>query len=97
MPWLLIFLPFLLQYVPPKFANKYLNKVNGSIKIKDTDGRVWPVNLAWSGWCGIRKGWPAFSKDKDLKAGDICLFELIRTEGVLFKVSVLCHKHASLE
>ncbi|KAI9182213.1 hypothetical protein LWI28_023175 [Acer negundo] len=77
-------------YIPVKFARKYLSRDAKIIKLQVSDGREWPVQLFWrqNGSGDLVTGWPAFSKENNLEDGDVCLFELIRTDDFLLKVSV---------
>ncbi|KAL5858066.1 hypothetical protein ACOSQ3_005524 [Xanthoceras sorbifolium] len=82
-------------YVPSHFTQKHLIGRDAEfIKIQDHDGREWYMKLSFagrsgSGGCDIAHGWTAFSKDKNLKNGDICIFELIREKkNIVLKVSV---------
>ncbi|KAK0583296.1 hypothetical protein LWI29_035531 [Acer saccharum] len=78
-------------YMPLEFTDKYLHKNDASIKLKVSDGREWYVQLSRNrdrGWIYTQRGWNAFSKDMDLHPGDVCVFELIRMEYPLMKVSV---------
>ncbi|XP_052288120.1 B3 domain-containing transcription factor VRN1-like isoform X2 [Citrus sinensis] len=81
------------MYVPSKFSKKHLIRGTRSIKLQDSDGKEWPAQLTWSSGCGIKGGWPAFSKYKNLKQGHVCVFELIKAKDILLKVSI----HASSE
>ncbi|KAK1559972.1 hypothetical protein Q3G72_020682 [Acer saccharum] len=76
-------------YLPAKFANKYLTRDTKLIKLQASNGRKWPVQICWKrGGCNTQEGWAEFQDGMKLKAGDICLFELIRTEDLLLEVSV---------
>ncbi|KAL5788463.1 hypothetical protein ACOSP7_005412 [Xanthoceras sorbifolium] len=78
-------------FVPAKFANKYLTRdVHVKfIKLQTSDGREWPVQIIWKhNGVSLRKGWAEFSSNKKMKEGDICVFELVRMEDILLKVSV---------
>ncbi|KAK1560198.1 hypothetical protein Q3G72_023516 [Acer saccharum] len=80
------------MYVPFKFAKKYLISRDAElIKLHDRDGREWSVKFRnREGGCeggDFIHGWTKFTKDKNLKKGDICMFELIR-KNVVLKVSV---------
>ncbi|KAI9180318.1 hypothetical protein LWI28_003562 [Acer negundo] len=79
------------MYVPFEFAKEYLISRDAKlIKLQDRDGREWPVNFrkAVGGGGDFNGGWAKFSKDKNLKEGDICMFELIRKKNIVLKVSV---------
>ncbi|KAI9182689.1 hypothetical protein LWI28_027902 [Acer negundo] len=77
-------------YVPAEFASKYFSRDVKIIKLQVPDGREWPVQLFWrhNESVDIITGWSAFSKENNLEEGDVCLFELIRMEDFLLKVSV---------
>ncbi|KAL5790791.1 hypothetical protein ACOSQ2_005679 [Xanthoceras sorbifolium] len=81
------------MYVPYEFAVKYLSRDANFIKLRDQGGREWPVRVIWRD-CGgpfMRfkwKQWDEFSKEKNLEVGDIWLFEIIRKEDYLMKISV---------
>ncbi|KAK1560332.1 hypothetical protein Q3G72_025346 [Acer saccharum] len=79
------------MYVPFEFAKKYLISRDAKlIKLQDRDGREWPVNFrkAVVGGGDFIRGWAKFTKDKNLKEGDICMFELIKKKNIVLKVSV---------
>ncbi|KAK1560612.1 hypothetical protein Q3G72_028815 [Acer saccharum] len=76
-------------YLPAKFVNRYLTQDIKLIKLRASKGREWPVQIGWMyGGCNTMQGWTEFLKDTKLKAGDICVFELIRIEDLLLEVSV---------
>ncbi|KAI9182702.1 hypothetical protein LWI28_028032 [Acer negundo] len=77
------------MYLPAKFVNKYLTLDIERIKLQASNGRKWPVQICWKrGGCITQEGWTEFLDGMKLKAGDICLFELIRMEDLLLEVSV---------
>ncbi|KAK3195652.1 hypothetical protein Dsin_026962 [Dipteronia sinensis] len=80
------------MYVPFEFGKKYLTRDAKLVKLQDHDGREWSVKL-WNkrpkgGGGDFTHGWSAFAKDKNLKDGDICMFELISEKNIVLKVSV---------
>ena len=78
-----------MQYLPAKFVNRYLIRDIELIKIRASKGREWPVQIGWMyGGCNTMQGWTEFLNDAKLRVGDICVFELIRTEDLLLEVSV---------
>ncbi|KAH7575163.1 hypothetical protein JRO89_XS02G0056400 [Xanthoceras sorbifolium] len=78
-----------LVYMPANFVNKYLSQNAKCIKLQVSNGREWPVQIRWAhGRCNTQKGWTAFVKNMNLKAGDICLLELIRMDDLPLEVSV---------
>ncbi|KAL5788443.1 hypothetical protein ACOSP7_005392 [Xanthoceras sorbifolium] len=83
-------------YVPSQFTKKHLIGRDAEfIKLQDHDGREWCVKLGlyssrlgYSS-CDITHGWTTFSKERNLKNGDICIFELIgEKKNIVLKVSV---------
>lgn len=82
--------------MPVKFANKYWSKNTKFIKIRASHGREFLVDIAWrpAGGFDLARGWPEISKEEDLRKGDICVYELIRENDILLKLSVF---HANLE
>ncbi|KAJ4716407.1 B3 domain-containing transcription factor VRN1-like [Melia azedarach] len=86
------------MYAPATFANKYVSRSIQSAKLQDSCGREWPMKIYWrySGSAGfyLTKGWNEFSEINGIREGDICVFELIRMEDVLLKVSVF---HATID
>ncbi|KAK3195648.1 hypothetical protein Dsin_026958 [Dipteronia sinensis] len=77
-------------YLPAEFASKYFSRDAKIIKLQVSDGREWPVQLCWrhNEAVDFITGWTTFSKENNLEEGDVCLFELIRMEDILLKVSV---------
>ncbi|KAI9181271.1 hypothetical protein LWI28_013229 [Acer negundo] len=77
-------------YMPVEFAHKYLSRDIEVINLQVSEGREWPVQLAWRYWGGpdLTRGWARFLRDNSLKKDDICVFELTRMKDVLLKVSV---------
>ncbi|KAI9181512.1 hypothetical protein LWI28_015737 [Acer negundo] len=75
------------MHVPSAFGSKYFSKDSKVIKVQDSGGREWPLQLCWRRWFCI-KGWEAFYREKNLHKGDICICELIRVNEPLLKVSI---------
>ncbi|KAJ4716406.1 B3 domain-containing transcription factor VRN1-like [Melia azedarach] len=78
-------------YAPAAFG-KYVNRSLQFVKLQNACGRERRIKIhkksSNSDGFHFRKGWGEFSKNNDIHGGDICVFELIRTEDVLLKVSV---------
>ncbi|KAL5074221.1 hypothetical protein RYX36_013205 [Vicia faba] len=80
-------------YIPKEFGRKYLIDLdanNGDIHLRLLDGRVWPakyltrkVFINKERFEVISKGWRTFTKDNNLKVGDVCTFELFPTSTPL--------------
>jgi len=59
------------------------------VELEASDGRRWSVrcNKACRG-CNLGAGWIHFTRDNNLKAGDVCVFELIDANTYIMKVHV---------
>ncbi|XP_058191016.1 B3 domain-containing transcription factor VRN1-like isoform X1 [Rhododendron vialii] len=76
-------------HMPSSFAEKYLGGVSGFITLQASTGEKWPVRCMWSnGSAKLSKGWPEFVRDNVLEEGDVCVFELIKTEEIVLKVTI---------
>ena len=63
--------------------------------LKVQDGRTWSVKYSFRLYNGyvqarFKGGWRAFSQDNDLKVGDVCVFVLTKSVGILFEVHIFC-------
>ncbi|TXG61734.1 hypothetical protein EZV62_013097 [Acer yangbiense] len=74
--------------LPAKFTNRYMTQDAESIKIRAFNGREWLVRISWKDGCHVLQGWSKFLNDMKIKVGDICVFELIRSQDWLLEVSV---------
>ncbi|KAJ7982706.1 B3 domain-containing protein [Quillaja saponaria] len=75
-------------YVPADFTAKYMNTCEDSI-ILELDGKRWPACCYfWNSGKRIGTGWAAFKNDINLKAGDVCDFELIKGKKSILRVAV---------
>ncbi|KAF3972555.1 hypothetical protein CMV_003954 [Castanea mollissima] len=75
------------------FANKYLRKTNNDIILWVSDEGNWSIRVRFrESRTGTRaefcRGWKAFTEDNNLKVGDVCVFELINSIEVAFKVAI---------
>ncbi|XP_059455206.1 B3 domain-containing transcription factor VRN1-like [Corylus avellana] len=76
-------------YVPCGFAKKYLIG-HESVELQTSDGKHWHA------WCRNKCsspnarsiGWAQFCRDNNLEGGDVCVFELIKRNPVVLKVSI---------
>lgn len=77
-------------FIPIKFVNNYLCEVPKFIKVQASDGREWSIQTRYShtGALYLSGGWPGFVVDMNLDRGDICIFELIKMDDAIMKVSV---------
>ena len=74
--------------MPAEFSKKYLRR--RSIKLLDSTGKLWPltclINLSKN--VRLSRGWYEFIKEKHLKEGDVCVFELVQRGNVVLKVFI---------
>ncbi|KAE9448547.1 hypothetical protein C3L33_19569, partial [Rhododendron williamsianum] len=76
-------------HMPSSFAEKYLGGVSGFITLQVSDGEKWPVKCMWrDGSAKLSKGWPEFVRDNKLEEGDVCVFELIKVEDIVLRVTI---------
>ncbi|XP_050209776.1 B3 domain-containing transcription factor VRN1-like [Mercurialis annua] len=76
-------------YVPSEFAMKCSRKSTGNVRLQ-IGRRKWAVKLIinrFRGGC-LSAGFSLFATENSLKAGDVCIFELINSELLLLKVTV---------
>ncbi|XP_045807949.1 B3 domain-containing transcription factor VRN1-like [Trifolium pratense] len=72
------------------FARKYLCLKGKSIKLR-FDEELWTVNLACypsEPSIKLSDGWSQFVDENKLQAGDVCVFELVNEEDVVFDVHI---------
>ncbi|KAK7818810.1 b3 domain-containing transcription factor vrn1 [Quercus suber] len=80
-----------IMYVPVQFAVKYLRQPK-IVKLQTSNGKQWPAKCILrdraSSAMNIGRGWTVFSRDNNLEEGDVCVFELIKKQPVVLKVSI---------
>ncbi|XP_059635286.1 B3 domain-containing transcription factor VRN1-like [Cornus florida] len=76
--------------IPSSFFKKYMEKGEGNA-ILHISAKSWPVSVKtyMNRIARFSKGWKAFVKDNTLKAGDVCVFELIERDDFRLKTSIL--------
>ncbi|XP_074318162.1 B3 domain-containing transcription factor VRN1-like [Silene latifolia] len=76
--------------VPAKFAVEYLMKTRGSCTLQNATGDTWPIRFERNtGYVRLSGGWRKYALDNKLRAGDICVFELINVAKRLFNVEII--------
>ncbi|KAI4356255.1 hypothetical protein L6164_000289 [Bauhinia variegata] len=81
--------------IPAKIFKDHLKAENREITLQML-GKNWTVMIRIYGRSSdkskvearINGGWGAFVRDNGLKAGDICIFRMIRSDDIVFKVHV---------
>ncbi|XVF61911.1 hypothetical protein PTKIN_Ptkin08bG0172800 [Pterospermum kingtungense] len=78
-------------HIPYQFAKRYFEE-NGELSLRVSDGRTWTVGYKVCRlYAKVRfscNSWRAFVVDNNLKVGDICVFELIKDNGILLDVVI---------
>ncbi|XLT41724.1 putative B3 domain-containing protein Os03g0621600 isoform X2 [Arachis ipaensis] len=74
--------------VPVSFFNKYFEKKEPYVVIR-FDSKLWPVKLlCYQANAYISRGWLAFALDNNLKAGDVCILELVNGKDALLECRI---------
>ena len=80
-------MPFLLQFLPPKFACSVSALVGQETVLEDSHGQTWEVMISEiNGSIVFQQGWSTFASDHDLEIGDLVLF--FRTRELHFLVKI---------
>ncbi|XP_038722801.1 B3 domain-containing transcription factor VRN1-like [Tripterygium wilfordii] len=77
--------------IPAEFARKHLTENHSGVTLCVPNGRTWPAQYGRKGYrtAFYNGGWQEFVKDNGIKAGDLCIFELIKVVNeVKFKVFI---------
>ncbi|KAH7538385.1 B3 domain-containing transcription factor VRN1 [Ziziphus jujuba] len=78
--------------VPSEFVVKYMQSCSDFIQVEALNGKQWQMRCTFRYSINSAKrmnhGWSAFKNDNNLKEGDVCVFELIKQNGVLLRASV---------
>ena len=79
-----------MQYVPAHFAPYLRRQAGKSVKLEASDrGARWAVRYTAGGRrYNLGGGWIIFARDNNLKAGDVCVFELTDVNKYILKVHV---------
>lgn len=73
---------------------RYFKTDDKSITLWGSDGRTWSTSCRLGRRYGKRvaellySGWKIFVQDNQLKLGDVCVFVLIKSPGILLKVVI---------
>ena len=77
--------------MPVQFAVKYLSQPK-IVKLQTSNGKQWLAKCILRDWASsamnIGRGWTVFSRESNLEEGDVCVFELIKKQLVVLKVSI---------
>ncbi|KAK1425028.1 hypothetical protein QVD17_20371 [Tagetes erecta] len=77
-----------LMRFPPGFVGLAGIKGEGTMTMKNPDGKEWHVSLLLESTCKrnryyLSAGWSLFIRENSLQKGDICVFKFIKSEGKL--------------
>ncbi|CAN8320966.1 unnamed protein product [Cochlearia groenlandica] len=76
-----------IMYLPSGFAEKYLSGISGFIKLQLGE-KQWPVRCLYkAGRAKFSQGWYEFTLENNIGEGDVCVFELLRTQDFVLKVT----------
>ncbi|KAF7800761.1 B3 domain-containing transcription factor VRN1-like [Senna tora] len=75
--------------VPASFSRTYMRKPS-CVKLQDSNGQQWVVSCYRDHGSVMRmsKGWINFARAKNLREGDVCVFELIERKKIVLKVTI---------
>lgn len=80
-------LPFVMQFLPPKFVATVSLLVNQKTFLEDSSGQQWGVTISdLNGSLAFEQGWSSFSSDHGLQVGDFVIFNYIM--GSYFDVKI---------
>ena len=70
----------------------FRHKENNNVSFKGADGRAWSLKFSVGAppryLVRICSGWKFFCQENHLEEGDICVFELISSKELAFKVAI---------
>lgn len=82
--------------IPMDFSRKYLTEMVGNITLCMPYGKTWMVKCIRESTKNRRAkltdGWKTFAEDNNLEVNDVCVFEMIKSEGSEFSFSVFIYK-----
>ena len=86
---LIILSIFFTQNLPSGFIKKCKRGTTRTVMLQVAN-QSWPVKLLVYPRASYKlsAGWSAFMKENTLKEGDVCVFELIKRDDVVFKVNI---------
>ncbi|KAF9603200.1 hypothetical protein IFM89_034533 [Coptis chinensis] len=74
---------------PSLFVKKYLTTKLSHITLKVSERCTWCVGCRFGrNWGHLGKGWYSFTRENNVKEGDVCVFEMIKKKDVMFKVHI---------
>lgn len=78
-------------HVPKNFVRKYFGNMKQNVMMIQIRKKLWPVKFAFSESASsgmLSAGWPSFARENELKAGDVCIFELVNREDATLDAHV---------
>jgi hypothetical protein len=83
------------QRIPTEFSRRYLKDFEGIARIRNVgDDSTWEVEVKYERLKGndysvVKSGWKPFAMEYNLKIGDVCNFEMTRSEPLSFTVTII--------
>lgn len=77
------------QNVPRGFIMQHIQEIKEIVTLRHSS-RTWPVKLRSypSGLMQFSSGWIAFVRGTGLRVGNVCVFELIDRDDIVFRVYI---------
>ncbi|KAG5535738.1 hypothetical protein RHGRI_023486 [Rhododendron griersonianum] len=75
-------------YLPTKFSKENLSEKPEKVVLQSSNGGVWPVKCHCGGRGGYILYWKSFVQANNVKANDVCVFELIKSIEPRLKVTI---------
>ena len=79
-----------LQDMPRPFAKTHIKEGTSVVKLQISN-KSWPVKTIPLRTIRLCGGWRSFASENSLQLGDVCLFELIDRDDLVFKVTIFKH------
>jgi hypothetical protein len=80
------------QRIPCDFSRTYLKDFEGSARIRKLgDDRSWKIEVKYERKGDnyvVNKGWNPFTKEYNLKADDVCKFEMTHSKPPCFTITI---------
>lgn len=77
-----------MQHMPVDFTKKHQKDSTREVKIEVSD-KTWTIGIVRDG-CSRRltRGWGRIVREKALKVGDVCVFQLTNTKDYTLKLTI---------
>ncbi|KAL3833393.1 hypothetical protein ACJIZ3_008129 [Penstemon smallii] len=80
--------------IPIVMAREILHEKYNDVKLRVSQGKMWQVKCILDASCSrITSGWKSFVQDNVLKAGDVCIFEVNKSNNLIWNVTIFRSNH----